>query len=143
MGRWVIVAILALLSAFGQPGRGAAAETSRLFAAFDAGTLSGAEKRLLQTALAATGDYDGPLDGAWGRVSQRGIEAYAAREFATAPLRLHAGALAIALAEEIALRGWEVVDIPDLDLVARAAAGGAGARRNRTAAKAGAAATAT
>ena len=69
-------------------GRGRARPPARagelIFQAFDAAPLNASEKRLLQTALAAQGDYRGPLDGDWGAASRAALAAYAAREFGAA-----------------------------------------------------------
>ncbi len=46
---------------------------------FDARPLLTQEKRTLQAALAFSGDYVGLLDGAWGKGSQRALEAYCLR----------------------------------------------------------------
>ncbi len=50
---------------------------------FDARPLSTQEKRTLQAALAFSGDYVGLLDGAWGKGSQRALEAYSLRTAGT------------------------------------------------------------
>ena len=51
---------------------------------FDARILSTNEKRVVQAALAFSGDYVGLLDGAWGRGSQNALEAYTIRQTGTA-----------------------------------------------------------
>ena len=51
---------------------------------FDARPLMTQEKRTLQAALAFSGDYVGLLDGAWGKGSQRALEAYTLRTSYTA-----------------------------------------------------------
>ena len=43
-------------------GAGAAGAGDPVFDRFDPGPLNDSERRLLQTALAAAGDYPGPLD---------------------------------------------------------------------------------
>ena len=50
---------------------------------FDARPLSAQEKRVVQAALTFSGDYVGLLDGAWGKGSQRALEAYTLRTAAT------------------------------------------------------------
>lgn len=50
---------------------------------FDARPLIAQEKRTLQAALAFSGDYVGLLDGAWGKGSQRALEAYTLRNGGT------------------------------------------------------------
>lgn len=50
---------------------------------FDARLLSLQEKRIVQAALALSGDYNGLLDGAWGKGSQRALERYTLRHLNT------------------------------------------------------------
>lgn len=50
---------------------------------FDARLLSFQEKRIVQAALAFSGDYNGLLDGAWGKGSQRALERYTLRHLNT------------------------------------------------------------
>lgn len=77
-----------------------------LFAEFDARSLNLYEKRLLQGALALSLDYDGRLDGQWGKGSQAALEQWAAREFGMLPLNLHASVLAAWAAAQIEEDGW-------------------------------------
>jgi serine protease Do len=83
---------------------------------FDARALNASEKRLLQTALAVRGDYPGPLDGAWGTLSQAALEAYARREFDGEALNAHAAALVLGFLEEVSDSGWDFSYLPDLDV---------------------------
>lgn len=94
----------------------AAADAGGLRDAFDPAAFSEVERRLVQTGLAASGDFAGPIDGGWDAASQRGLAAYARREFGTAPLNLQAAALMIGLVDAIARNGWAPVDLPGLDL---------------------------
>ncbi len=112
MRRFIILVLLAVACAV----PAARAAEANLFAPFDARALDGAERRLLLGALAASGDYAGPLGGAWGDAGQRGIERYAAREFDDAPLNLHAATLVIGFTEEIAREGWELAYLPEAGL---------------------------
>jgi serine protease Do len=57
-------------------GVAVAQDLALLGAEFDARGLSDPEKRLLQVGLAASGDYDGLIDGAWGAGSQAAFEHY-------------------------------------------------------------------
>ena len=82
--------------------------------AVDAAPLNASEKRLLQTALAATDDYRGPLDGDWGAASQAAFAAYAAREFGGAALNAHAAALVLGFLDEVGRDGWDFSYLPDL-----------------------------
>jgi serine protease Do len=50
---------------------------------FDARLLMSQEKRTVQAALAFSGDYVGLMDGAWGKGSQRALEAYSMRTSST------------------------------------------------------------
>lgn len=59
----------------------AASDYALLSAEFDARRLNKHEKREIQRALVYTGDYRGLLDGEWGGISQRALEAYSVREF--------------------------------------------------------------
>jgi serine protease Do len=68
----LLLASLCLISGF------AAAQPS-VESEFDARPLLTQEKRTLQAALAFSGDYVGLLDGAWGKGSQRALEAYSLR----------------------------------------------------------------
>ena len=85
-----------------------------IFEAFDAGPLNTSEKRLIQTALAATDDYRGLLDGAWGRLSQEALDAYASREFGGGTLNAHAAALVLNFLEEVGASGWEFSYLSEL-----------------------------
>lgn len=60
-----------------------ASDEALLSAEFDARELSRLEKRSIQRALSISGDYQGLLDGEWGRRSQAALEAYSTREFAS------------------------------------------------------------
>ncbi len=116
--RWFIL-LFSLAFACALPGA-RAAETgfsqTDLFAGFDARDLDAAERRLVLAALAATGDYDGPIGGGWGAAGQRGIDGYAAREFEAAPLNLHAATLVIGFTEEIARDGWDLAYLAEARL---------------------------
>ncbi|MDO5528628.1 MAG: serine protease [Paracoccus sp. (in: a-proteobacteria)] len=81
-----------------------------LYEEFDARPLDQAEKRSLQAALAWRGDYRGRLDGRWGPMAQRAIEAWAAREAGRAPLNLDAADLLRAFAAAAPVEGWAWVE---------------------------------
>jgi len=78
-----------------------------IFDPFDPGPLNDSERRLLQTALAAAGDYEGPLDGRWGTGSQSALEAWAAREFDGAAENAAAAALVLVFLGEVTRAGWD------------------------------------
>ena len=102
---WVFVVLLA-------PLRPAAADT--IFDGFDARPLAPAEKRLLQTALAASGDYHGALDGYWGAESQLALVAYTLRTYGDGPRNAHAGALALGFLDSVDQSGWDFSFLPEL-----------------------------
>lgn len=105
--RCVAVVFVALLLCL-QPQAGRAQDFQRLFGDFDARSLTWADKRFLQAALAFEGDYRGLLDGAWGRLSQQALERYARREFQSEALDWHMAMLAWSLAERVAQDGWDM-----------------------------------
>lgn len=79
-----------------------------LLGEFDARDLSFADKRFLQAALAFEGHYQGLLDGAWGRLSQRAFDGYAMAEFGTPAQDWHMAVLALSLFEKYRTDGWEM-----------------------------------
>ncbi|MDQ2093622.1 S1C family serine protease [Rhodalgimonas zhirmunskyi] len=79
-----------------------------LLAPFNARRLSQAEKRFLQLALAFEGDYNGLLDGDWGRISDRAMESYARREFSAPPQNWHMTMLAAKVFELFERDGWKL-----------------------------------
>ncbi len=77
-------------------------------AEFDARGLTSQEKRVLQAALALSGDYVGLFDGDWGKGSQRALEAYTLHEFGTDKPRFsHLRPVLAAWAVELRESGWE------------------------------------
>ncbi len=107
---WLCVIVFVFLLPQTRPTRA----DDLVFGSFDAGPLTSSEKRLLQTALAATGDYRGPLDGAWGPLSRTAIEAYAEREFGGPALNAHAAALILGFVDEVGRDGWDFRYLPEL-----------------------------
>ncbi len=76
---------------------------------FDARPLVTQEKRILQAALAFSGDYVGLLDGAWGKGSQRALEAYSSRTAGTNKPRFQDVVPVLqAFEAERLSSGWEV-----------------------------------
>ena len=73
--RTLLLALAAALVALAA----AAQDGVRLGDRFDAARLGRDDARFLQAALALAGDYDGLLDGAWGRGSQDALDAWAER----------------------------------------------------------------
>lgn len=109
----ILIAIGVLATASAAP----ADPVDRLFENFDATPLTATEKRVLQTALAAGGFYEGLLDGVWGGGSQAALEAYVSEEYGGAgALAVHAATLILDLHDAIAARGWRFEHLADLDL---------------------------
>lgn len=85
-----------------------AADYRELWADFDAREFSFVEKRFLQTSLAFNGNYLGLLDGAWGRISQEALAAYAARNYESAPKNWHTAMLAFEFVTKFQEEGWQI-----------------------------------
>lgn len=111
MPRVLFVCLLVFVGAIAAP-RPAAADT--IFDGFDARPLASSEKRLLQTALAASGDYHGALDGYWGAESQLALVAYSLRAYGDGPRNAHVGALALGFLDSVAQSGWDFSFLPEL-----------------------------
>ena len=76
---------------------------------FDARLLSLQEKRIVQAALAFSGDYNGLLDGAWGKGSQRALERYSLRHLNTVkPVFADLHDLLDAFEAERQTNGWRI-----------------------------------
>ncbi|TNB49534.1 trypsin-like peptidase domain-containing protein [Martelella lutilitoris] len=87
-----------------------------LFSEFDARPLDRDEKRFLQASLALTGDYDGRLDGQWGRGSQSALDRWSLREFGELPSNFHVAFLAAAGSEMLEADDWDVYYDSNLDI---------------------------
>lgn len=114
--RWLLPCLLVLVAA-AVPARAAPGPTTPapdLFDRFDAAALAPDERRLVQAALAATGDYDGAQDGVWGPASQHGLDAYSGRVFEDIPVNAHAAALLLDLSDRVEAEGWTVARLPGL-----------------------------
>ena len=85
---------------------GLSASEEFLVSDFDARPLSLSEKRIVQMALAMEGDYNGLVDGAWGRRSQTALEAYVTRNFSDIPRYFHVAVLVSGFAREFLEDGW-------------------------------------
>lgn len=116
--RWVLGLCLAACLGFAPLGRAATAgpETALLFQPFDAGALDPAETRLLQAALAASGDYEGRLDGRWGEAGAGALAAWSAREFGGPALNAYAAAAVTGFLDAAKADGWGEVWLADLGL---------------------------
>ena len=110
MARMLLVCLVLFAAALPLPARA----DDAIFRDFDAAAFGASERRLLQTALAATGDYPGPLDGDWGPASAAALAAYAAREFGAPPLDAHAAALVLGFVDEVEASGWDFRYLPAL-----------------------------
>ena len=85
-------------------------------AEFDARDMSPAEKRLVQTALAFSGDYVGLLDGDWGKGSQAALESYTQRTDETNKPRLsHVREVLRAWDGERVQNDWQMVYLKTTD----------------------------
>lgn len=103
----VLVVCVAMLLVW-QPVGGATAPGAAIFAPFDATPLAPSENRLLQSALAAAGVSDGPLDGVWHPADAEALARLAAPGGETpGPTNFDAAALAVAFLDEVRARGWD------------------------------------
>lgn len=115
MPRVLVFCVLALIATIG-PLAAADPDEAPLFRPFDPGPLAPPEVRLLEAALAATGDYAGPLDGKWQASGRAALAAYAAREFGGPPLNAHVAAAVTGLVDAIGADGWRESALPGLGL---------------------------
>ena len=90
------------------------ASAADLWGAFDPDALTRTERRFLQAGLALEGHYKGLLDGAWGRMSQAALQAFAA-EYSARPLsNADAALVALLTVSRFVSEGWDPVDIDHL-----------------------------
>lgn len=87
-----------------------------LFGEFDARSLTADDKRFLQLALAFEGTYQGLLDGAWGRLSQKALDRYALKEFGTPSADWHMAMLAFNFADRYSVDGWNMRLLPGVGM---------------------------
>jgi serine protease Do len=111
-----IIAIAILTVGLLVPVSSNAQDFDALFYEFDARDLTQADKRFLQTALAFSGDYNGLLDGAWGQISQRAFERYAAREFGAGAEDWQMAVLAFDFLQTVEQDGWAIRYLDGLDM---------------------------
>lgn len=109
----LVLSLFLLLS----PLTASAFTAEQLAQEFDARWLTDQEKRLLQTGLAFAGVYNGMIDGAWGRGSQRALERFTLAE-GGGQVVTNADAVLAALRAYGALEdeGWERQYDADLDM---------------------------
>jgi serine protease Do len=99
--------VIALLLGFIAPPNASSAQNyENLFRDFRASTLSQADKRFLQAALAFEGHYNGLLDGDWGALSQKALERYSQQEFGTGAEDWHMAMLALGFFDIVRRDGW-------------------------------------
>ena len=101
---------------FWQPVGGATAPSASLFEPFRPAVLDPSEIRLLQSALAAAGVYQGAVDGLWTAEAADGLARIAGRETPGGALDFDAAALVASFLDEVAARGWEMRSLPELGL---------------------------
>lgn len=87
-----------------------------LFGEFDARSLTSDDKRFLQLALAFEGTYQGLLDGAWGRLSQKALDRYALDEYGTPSADWHMAMLAFNFADRYSVDGWNMRLLPGVGM---------------------------
>lgn len=90
------------------------APDTMLWMDFDARPLSRNDKAFLQAALALQGDYNGMIDGSWGRGSQSALERYTRREFQREPTNADSAFLAFKMLGAIEEDGWRRDEIGGL-----------------------------
>ncbi|MFT3975111.1 MAG: serine protease [Amaricoccus sp.] len=113
MPRVLVLCLLAILSV---SPLARAATGADIEAPFDAGGFEPAEIRVLQAALAASGDYAGVLDGRWSDDGAAALDVWSAREFGAAPLAGHAAAAVAGFLDAARDDGWREVPLADLGL---------------------------
>lgn len=82
-----------------------------LFEEFEGAGMTPGETRLVQTALAAAGEYRAPIDGLWGPASQRALESFGWRHFDDAPINAYAAILLTDFLRLVDEQGWEFIDL--------------------------------
>lgn len=105
-----------LLASVGLSHPVSAQSSADLAVDFSAAELSWDDRRFLQTALAFEGQYQGLLDGAWGRLSDEAFTRYTYQRFGTAPEGWHMVVLAWSFFERYERDGWHVQPFPGLGL---------------------------
>jgi len=78
-----------------------------LFREFSPTSHSRDELRFIQLSLAFEGYYQGLLDGAWGKLSNRALSKYTDENFESEPLNAHTAFLAITALERVNDEGWQ------------------------------------
>ena len=96
-----------------------AQDYENLFRDFRASSLSQADKRFLQAALAFEGHYNGLLDGDWGPRSQAAMQRYSRKEFGTLAEDWHMAILAFDYFDIYQRDGWGIryLDILNMSML--------------------------
>jgi S1-C subfamily serine protease len=115
MLKFLQIILMATLS-LAVPISSSAQDFSSMFRNFNAQELTQADKRFLQAALAFEGQYNGLLDGKWGRISQSALDRYSWREFGSSSEEWHMVILALSLFERIDRDGWRQRYFPALGM---------------------------
>lgn len=77
---------------------------------FDAARLSDGERRVMQSAMILAGLYAGPVDGIWGKASQKALTSFASKAFGSArPTFGQIAPLVSAFDQERRDSGWRSV----------------------------------
>lgn len=115
---WRVLGLCLLASLPMAPQARASVDTGDrgIAAPFDADTLDPAETRLLQAALAASGDNAGILDGRWSRFDAAALTDWSMRAFGEPPLATHAAAAVAGFLDAVRADGWREVSLDDLGL---------------------------
>lgn len=104
----VVVLVLVFCVSVLMPALAAPQDYSRLFSDFRSDSLTSADKRFLQAALAFEGHYNGLLDGDWGPISRRAMNAYAWKNFDEPAADWHQAMLALSLFQRVLDDGWTI-----------------------------------
>ncbi len=104
----LLVMCLAVWGLITTPAQTIAQDYQSLFRDFDPQSLTSNDKRFLQTALAFEGHYNGLLDGAWGRLSQRAMTGYSRAEFGSETQNWHMAMLAWSFFQRADADGWKM-----------------------------------
>ena len=110
------IGFLVVVLSMGAAGTALSLPSEDLLVPFDPERFTPQEIRLVETALAAGGDFSGTADADWDRTSDAAMAAYSAREFGESPRDLHAAALVIALLADVETDGWAVRHFDDLGM---------------------------
>ncbi len=94
----------------------ASADEAVLYEPFEETEFQAPEKRILQLALALSGEHDGRVDGVWDARSMAALEDYVLNEFEDTPQNLHVANLVIAFLADMEANGWTWREFPELGM---------------------------